>query len=313
MLTSVMVKAQETLPIYSDYLSDNVFLVHPAAAGIGNCAKIRFTGRNQWSGVSNAPSLQTLNAHGRVGDKIGLGLVAFNDKNGYHSQQGFEAVFAYHIDINGSEGANQLSFALGVLGVNNQLDISEFNIGDDPIFGGFSGSNGYFNADFSMAYHYTGLFTYFTAKNIMLSARNYDNTESLNIRKYLFTLGYYFGKSKGFQLEPSIMAQYIERTGEKFVDFNLKVYKNLDNAQLWAAFSYRQGFDGVFPQELQYFTPIIGINYKSFMISYTYTKQSGDILFDEAGYNQISLGFNFGCKSKSNFNWRYHPNLLLSY
>jgi len=28
--------SQETLPIYTDYLSDNVYLVHPSAAGIGN-------------------------------------------------------------------------------------------------------------------------------------------------------------------------------------------------------------------------------------------------------------------------------------
>ena len=32
--------AQETLPIYSDYLSDNVYLVHPSAAGIGNTGKL---------------------------------------------------------------------------------------------------------------------------------------------------------------------------------------------------------------------------------------------------------------------------------
>ena len=32
-------KSQETLPIYSDYLSDNVYLVHPSAAGIGNTGK----------------------------------------------------------------------------------------------------------------------------------------------------------------------------------------------------------------------------------------------------------------------------------
>ena len=36
---------QETLPIYADYLSDNVFLIHPSAAGIGNCGKIRLTAR----------------------------------------------------------------------------------------------------------------------------------------------------------------------------------------------------------------------------------------------------------------------------
>ena len=82
---------------------------------------------------------------------------------------------------------------------------------------------------------------------------------------------------------------------------NIKAYKNIQNAQIWAAFSYRQGFDGAIDgQELQYFTPIIGINYKKFMFSYTYTKQTGDILFDEAGYNQITLGFNFGCRTPRN-------------
>ena len=40
-LVAISLRAQETLPIYSDYLSDNVYLVHPSAAGIGNCSKLR--------------------------------------------------------------------------------------------------------------------------------------------------------------------------------------------------------------------------------------------------------------------------------
>lgn len=56
-----IVKSQETLPIYSDYLSDNVFLVHPSAAGYRDCSTIRLTARTQWSGVKDAPSLQTIN------------------------------------------------------------------------------------------------------------------------------------------------------------------------------------------------------------------------------------------------------------
>ncbi|TDA83429.1 type IX secretion system membrane protein PorP/SprF, partial [Halomonas marinisediminis] len=51
------------MPIYSDYLSDNVYLVHPAAAGVGNAAKLRLTHRQQWSDNENAPSLQTLSYH----------------------------------------------------------------------------------------------------------------------------------------------------------------------------------------------------------------------------------------------------------
>ena len=59
---------------------------------------------------------------------------------------------------------------------------------------------------------------------------------------------------------------------------------------------YRRGFDNSTTEELQYLTPIVGVNYKKFMASYTYTKQSGDILFEDAGYHQITLGFNFGCR-----------------
>ena len=94
-----LVKAQETLPIYSDYLSDNVYLVHPSAAGLTDCSRIRLTARSQWNGISDAPSLQTLSYNSQIGEKGGLGFILFNDKNGYHSQQGIQGTYAYHIDL----------------------------------------------------------------------------------------------------------------------------------------------------------------------------------------------------------------------
>ncbi|MBI9039945.1 type IX secretion system membrane protein PorP/SprF [Lutibacter sp.] len=290
--------AQETLPIYADYLSDNVFLVHPSAAGIGNCGKLRLTARTQWAGIEDAPSLQTLSAHTKVGENMGLGIILFNDKNGYHSQQGVQGAYAYHINMGSYDEVNQLSFGLSFMVVNNNVDERSFTI-PDPVISQIVQSESYFNADVSMAYHKSGFFSYVTAKNILLSARNLynDRYESLNLRRYLFTLGYYYGKDKSFQLEPSVMAQAIERTGEKFVDFNIKVYKEVQDAQIWAAFSYRKGFDNANTEELNYLTPIVGVNFNKFMISYTYTKQSGEILFDDAGYHQLSLGFNFGCRS----------------
>jgi len=290
-------QAQETLPIYSDYLSDNVFLVHPSAAGIGNCAKLRLTARSQWAGVEDAPSLQTISAHTRLDDNIGVGVIVFNDKNGYHSQQGVQGTFAYHIGLGRQEEVDQVSFGLSLMVVNNNVDESNFVI-PDPVISQIVQSESYFNADFSMAYHKNGFFSYFTAKNILLSARNLynDRYESLNLRRYLVTLGYYYGEGRNFQLEPSIMAQTIERTGEKFVDFNFKIYKDVQDAQIWAAFSYRKGFDNAETEELNYLTPIVGVNYNKFMVSYTYTKQSGEILFDDAGYHQITLGYNFGCR-----------------
>ena len=42
-----LAKAQEGLPVYSDYLTDNYYLIHPSMAGVASCSKIRITGRQQ--------------------------------------------------------------------------------------------------------------------------------------------------------------------------------------------------------------------------------------------------------------------------
>lgn len=296
-LNPTQVFSQETLPIYTDYLSDNVFLVHPSAAGIGNCGKIRLTARSQWSGVQDAPALQTLSFHTPLGYKMGLGGILFNDKNGYHSQQGIQLTYAYHIELGRIDDINLLSFGMSFMMIQNSIDESSFSL-PDPVLSYLNLSKSYFNADFSMAYHNLGFSSYFTVKNLLPTDRNlYDSDiESLNLRRYLLTLGYYFGEDNAIQFEPSIMGQLVERTGEKFIDFNIKAYKNLSNAQIWAGLSYRQGFDGNNIEELRYFSPIVGVNYNKMMISYTYTKQTGDLLFDDAGYHQITLGFNLLCK-----------------
>jgi len=297
-LVSSYLNAQETLPIYSDYLSDNVYLVHPAAAGIGNCGKLRLTARNQWADVSGSPELQTLSFHTRVNDKAAVGGIVFNDKNGYHSQLGIQGTYAYHLDFGTrSDEINQLSLAFSLMVVENKIDETNFTIYDPVIHGGVLAKN-YFNADIGAAYHLGGFFSYLTAKNVLLTARNLynDNFESLNLRRYLLTLGYYFGEDFTVQFEPSIMTQLIERTGEKFMDVNLKIYKDLPTAQLWGGLSYRRGFDGNELEELQYITPIIGINFNKLMFSYTYTKQSGSIVFENGGFHQISLGFNLLCR-----------------
>ncbi len=307
LLSTLTMSAQETLPVYSDYLSDNVYLVHPAAAGIGNCGKIRFTARAQWLGESDAPALQTLSFQTRIGEKGGIGAVLFNDKNGYHSQQGILGTYAYHIDLGRADEAHQLSFGLSLMAVQNSVDESNFHFSYfdpagnpeiDPAISYVVSSRNYFNSDVGIAYHKDGLFSYLTAKNLLLAARNLynDDYESLNLRRYLFTLGYYFGEDYPFQFEPSIMGQYVESTKEKFMDFNMKVYKKFDESQIWLAGSYRRAFEGNNPEDLQYITGIFGVNYRKFLFSYTYTYQYNDVVFDNGGYHQITLGYNFGCR-----------------
>ena len=67
--------SQEGIAVYSDYLSDNLYLIHPSMAGAANCTKVRLTGRQQWFGTDNAPALQTASLNGRIGDQSGAGII----------------------------------------------------------------------------------------------------------------------------------------------------------------------------------------------------------------------------------------------
>ena len=291
-----VLSAQEAFPIYSDYLSDNVYLVHPSAAGIGNCGKIRFTYRQQWAGVEDAPSLQSLSFHTRITEKMAVGAIAFNDENGYHAQRGFLATYAYHINFGNEAAMNQLSFGLSFMFSQNSVNQSDFGVPDPVISQGIE-STGYYNADFSLGYHYMDSFAYFTVKNLLLTPRDLVNNsfESDNLRRYLLTLGYYLGRANKFQFEPSVMLQFIEYTGETYIDINMKAYHNINSkSQIWAALSYRQNFDTNI-ESFKLISPIIGINYKRFMFAYTYSSQMGTIVFENGGHHQVTLGFNVFC------------------
>lgn len=289
--------AQETLPIYSDYLSDNVYLVHPSAAGIGNCAKARFTARQQWIGVPNAPALQTLSFHSKLGEdsNAAYGFILFNDKNGYHSQRGVQGTYTYHLPLSEGRYFNQLSFGLSFVAIQNQVDQRTFIDPLEPNINPIIESVNYFNADFSMAYHLAGFSSYFTVKNLLPSKTRLEE-ETINSRNYLLSLGYYYGESKFIELEPSLLFQYKENTGEAIADINIKAYKTFNGTRIWAALSYRRSLDTAPVENLQYFSPIFGVNYKNLMVSYTYTKQLNDVLISDAGLHQISLGFNLLCK-----------------
>ena len=297
--------SQEGIATYSDYLSDNYYLIHPSMAGAANCAKVRITARQQWFGNDNAPGLQTASFNGRIGDQSGAGIILFNDENGYHSQRGFKLTYAHHIMFSRSDvDLNQLSFGISAGLVQSQLDQSEFE-GFDPIIDGAIQKDSYFNMDIGASYNYLEFYTHFTVKNVLASRRDiYTEAESDNLRKYLLSAGYVFGNSEKLQWEPSFLFQYTEQTQEKLVDLNIKLYKDFDFGKLWGGLSYRRSFDAtqyldkgkIQTQRLQYITPIVGLNFKNLVFAYTYSHLVGDVKFDQGGFHQITLGINLFCK-----------------
>ena len=308
-LVSLYSFSQEGIAVYSDYLSDNYYLLHPSMAGAANCDKIRLTARKQWFDQTDAPSLQTVSYNGRVGERSGVGIILFNDKNGYHSQKGMKLTYAHHLMFSRDEiDLNQLSFGVSADFFQSQLDETEFlQSGDwDPIINGtIVQKDAYFNLDIGASYNYLDFYAHLTVKNVMETRRDiYTEYESDNLRKILFSAGYVFGDKDRILWEPSILFQYVDKTKESAIDFNMKAYKSFDFGKLWGALSYRRSFDGaeylsgsgVSSQNLQYITPIVGINFDKFMFAYTYSHLTGDVKFDTAGFHQITLGIDLFCK-----------------
>ncbi len=306
-------KAQEGLPIYSDYLTDNYYLIHPSMAGVANCNKVRLTGRQQWLEQSNAPSLQTLSVNGRFGDTpSAMGAIVFNDKNGYHSQTGAYVTYAHHLMFSRNPiDLNMLSFGLSVGMIQYKLDETSFLAdGFDPIISGIEQSATNFNIDFGFSYQFLNFYAHATVKNVLENDGINFNEQGLsynNLRTYLFSAGNVFSSiNSEWSYEPSIMFMRRDATEESLIDLNMKVYKEVEFGKLWGGISYRTSLDGaeflngtgVSSQKLQYFTPLVGINYKNYVIAYTYSYQMNSVVFNNGGFHQITLGINFGCRRK---------------
>ena len=306
-LLSQMAYSQDGIPVYSDYFSDNLYLLHPSMAGAASYNQIRLTARNQWVDQNEAPNLQTLAFNARVGERSGIGGIFFNDRNGYHSQTGGYVTYAHHIMFSRNDyvDLNQLSFGLSFGLIQSRLDETQFDPLDfDPIIAGIIQSTSYFNVDAGVSYNFLNFSGHFTVKNLIFQNRSIYSSdyESTNQRKYIISGAYAIGDFGATWIyEPSFMFQIQERTGEQSIDINGKVYRAMEFGQLWGGISYRNSFDGaeylngvdVANQKLQYLTPVIGINVNKFMFAYTYTQQMGNVKFDSGGFHQITLGLNF--------------------
>lgn len=312
-LFSIIGTAQEGLPIYSDYLTDNYYLIHPSMAGVANCAKIRLTARAQWFGQDEAPSLQTLSANSRLGDgPSAIGAIVYNDKNGYHSQTGAYLSYAHHLMFSRNTiDLNMLSFGLSAGLIQYKLDQSEFFAdGFDPVIaaGGLEPTATNFNIDFGFSYHLIDFYAHATVKNMLNNEGINLNEQGLsynNLRTYIFSLGNTFHKfGSEWSFEPSTMFMYRDATKESSIDVNLKVYKEMDFGTVWGGLSYRRSLDGaefldnsgVSNQKLQYFTPFVGVDYNNFVFAYTYSYQANSVVFNNGGFHQITLGYNFNCR-----------------
>ncbi|WP_345271873.1 type IX secretion system membrane protein PorP/SprF [Flaviramulus aquimarinus] len=287
------------LPVFTQYLADNDFVVSPTYAGIGDNLKIRANGLTQWVGIKDAPDNQSLYADFRIADRSGVGFSMYNDKNGNTIQTGFKFSFAHHLILD-YYSKQYLSFGISYNINNFRVDTSKFSNGDSSpinnplITDDRRTSNN--NFDVGALYRFKGFFLSFNANNILSKKLDEDIrvSEPNLLLNYQIYSGYTFRgpKKSGLEFEPSVYYQMFSSDRRSSTDLNFKFRKyNRNEDYYWAGISYRFLNDQFFkPLNIG---PMVGFQKSILYFGYAYQITTNDLSAYNSGTHVVTIGLNF--------------------
>lgn len=285
------------LPVATQYLADNPFVISPTYAGIGDNLRIRVNGMLQWVGIKDAPQNQAVYADFRIADQSGIGINLYNDKNGYTHQAGAKFSFAHHIILD-YYSKQYLSFGMSFNINNFKMNIDEFGkITDKAVTDNRFTSNN--NFDVSLLYRNKSFYACFNASNIL--DKNIDKFSDIKhsepnlLLNYQIYSGYVFRTNNRAEFEPSAYFQYFVSDKRSSTDFNFK-YRKFDNNDdyYWGGITYRFLND----QPLKPLTvgPMLGFKKNGFYFGYSYQMTLNKLASYNSGTHILTLGFDFLAK-----------------
>ena len=294
-LISFGVKAQEVyLPTQTQYLADNPFVIAPTYAGIGDNMRVLLNGLTQWVGIKDAPDTQSIMADVRLGQRSGVGVLFYNDKNGNTRQQGARVSFAHHLTLNQRDDAF-LSFGISYNYNHFRIDVENFDptIPDPSIVDDRALAN--HNFDISALYRFDKFYFNFTLANLLdKDINNFSVFEPNRLRQYMFYSGYVFRhpRNKNIELEPSMHFQLFESDGRSVTDMSIKYRKfNRNDDYYWIGASYRF-LNDQFLNPLNV-GPMFGIKKSKIYFAYSYQTILNDLSNYNSGTHMITIGFEF--------------------
>jgi len=296
----------QQVPMYSQYIM-NGFLINPSYAGSDGYTTVNLTAREQWLGLPTSPSTYAVSFQTRIlktsfiqrstsvrrklvrptrGGRVGLGGYVFNDQNGIIRRTGFEAAYAYHIEMRNQQ---QLSFGLGATAYQFAIDIEGAVLADlDDEF-----LNSYdrvvfipdfnFGVSFTTRYYYVG----FAATQMFRGVLTLGNTAK-NPRT---ELGHFFisGGTKfplsgdDWILEPSALIKSSDMLFKSIqADITTRIYYKQD---YWVGLSYRTQDALIL---------LLGFTYDRFYFAYAFDFALTDIRKHSFGSHELSFAVKFG-------------------
>lgn len=144
----------------------NQYVANPAMAGMVQGWELNAAFKAQWTVIENGISMQTVSAtHGSNNNKVGFGLLLYNDKAGVVQRTSVKATYAYHLPLNKETSFIDFGLSGGIMDEN--INMSEV-IGDltDVQLGNFNDRKLYLDVDFGLAFRTKGLTIQGTLPNL---------------------------------------------------------------------------------------------------------------------------------------------------
>ena len=314
LVVSVSYGQELNLPVFTQYLADNDFVISPTYAGIGDNFRIRANGLTQWVGIKNAPDNQSLYADFRISNRSGVGLSLYNDRNGNTHQKGIKFSFAHHIILD-YKSKQYLSFGLSYninsfrIAIENFEPTSELPIVDPSIVDDRSISN--HNFDVGILYRYKAFYLSFNANNFLdKGIDEFTGFEPSKLLNYQVYSGLIITNktNKNVEYEPSVFYQMFNSDKRSSTDLNFKYRRlNRDGDYFWVGGSYRFLNDQFFkPLNVG---PMAGIMKNRLYFAYSYQLTINDLSGFNSGTHMITIGLDFmqgasNCPCTKGTSWR---------
>jgi type IX secretion system PorP/SprF family membrane protein len=311
-----MAAMAQQVPMYSQYIM-NGFLINPSYAGRDGYTTVNLTVREQWVGMTGAPSTYAASFQTRIlknsyisksttvrkkpvkptkGGKVGLGGYLFSDNNGIMRRTGIQADYAYHIEMGQTGGLpNNLSFGLAMtayqFAVNTDGLIYDHS---DPLLNTFDRSvfipDFNFGSSFTTSRYYAG----FAMTNLLrgsLLLADTSRSKRSELGHYFLSGGMKFQVAGDWIIEPSALMKSSDLLFKSFqVDLTGRVYYK---ENYWAGLSYRTNDAIVW---------MLGFKYDRFIFAYAFDFTLTDIRKQSFGSHELTLAVRFG-ESARRYRW----------
>ncbi|MCD6065441.1 MAG: hypothetical protein K0S33_267 [Bacteroidetes bacterium] len=276
----------QQLPLYSHYWS-NPFLINPGFTGNTDNIEANVIHRNQWKNIPGAPVTSVMSIDGMTGDnKVGLGLIVFDDKMGLFAKRGIYTSFSYKIQV-AKDHYLKPGLNFGMQDV--MIDFSRSNVSDinDPNLYPTTRRKATFDANFGLAYTWKELNAGVAVMQLFGNKYRLNNDTGSYYRakqKINIYASYVVPISKEHKINarPCLAMNITPQT-----PFQMDVFANFDyNELIYAGVGYRLNSAVSFN---------IGVKWnKALRVSYNYDLAVGKLKGYTGGSHEILLGYSFG-------------------